>query len=194
MSCPSLFILFLTDEGDILSDSLGKKSWVKLLCNLDLFVATAALIILTLVTCAGVFKRYVLKDPILWQEEISAFCQVWMIYMGASVAFRSGSHVAIEMVVDALPERAQRFFGYLIDLIVLFVLVFLCVKSQAYIAQVFGRSGRPTPILRIPYTMIYGIAPWGCGLMIISYFASHYAPLFIRDIDVPRRSESEAGA
>ena len=176
-----------------MSDSLGKKSWVKLLCNLDLFVATVALIVLTLVTCAGVFKRYVLKDPILWQEEISAFCQVWMIYMGASVAFRSGSHVAIEMVIDALPERAQRLFGYLIDLIVLFVLVFLCVKSQAYIAQVFGRSGRPTPILRIPYTMIYGIAPWGCGLMIVSYFASHYAPLFIRDIEVPKqKAEVEA--
>ena len=193
MSCPSLFVLLLANEGDILSDSLGKKSWVKLLCNLDLFVATVALIVLTLVTCAGVFKRYVLKDPILWQEEISAFCQVWMIYMGASVAFRSGSHVAIEMVIDALPERAQRLFGYLIDLIVLFVLVFLCVKSQAYIAQVFGRSGRPTPILRIPYTMIYGIAPWGCGLMIVSYFASHYAPLFIRDIEVPKqKAEVEA--
>ena len=176
-------------EVIILNGGLGKKSWVRILCNLDMLIATAALIILTLVTSAGVFKRYVMKDPILWQEEVSAFCQVWMIYMGASVAFRSGSHVAIEMVIDALPERAQKFFGYLIDLIVLFVLVFLCVKSQAYIAQVFGRSGRPTPILRIPYTMIYGVAPWGCGLMIISYFASHYAHLFIKDIEMPKQAE-----
>ena len=175
-----------------MSGTLSRKSWVRVLCNLDMFIATAALIILTLVTSAGVFKRYVLKDPILWQEEVSAFCQVWMIYMGASVAFRSGSHVAIEMVIDALPEKAQKFFGYVIDLIVLFVLVFLCVKSQAYIAQVFGRSGRPTPILRIPYTYIYGVAPWGCGLMIVSYFASHYAPRFIKDIEVPKQNSEEA--
>ena len=115
---------------------------VKTLCNLDLIIASVALIVLTLVTSVGVFKRYVMQDPILWQEEISAFCQVWMIYMGASVAFRTGSHVAIEMLIDALPEKLQKFMGYVIDLIVLFVLVFLLVKSQAYIAQVFGRSGR----------------------------------------------------
>lgn len=183
-----------------MSDSLGKgsckgswirKPWARLLCNLDLFIATAALIVLTLVTSVGVFKRYVLQDPILWQEEISAFCQVWMIYMGASVAFRSGSHVAIEMLIDALPPKAQRFFGYVIDLIVLFVLAFLCVKAQAYVAQVFGRSGRPTPILRIPYTYIYGVAPWGCGLMIVSYFASRYAPAFIKAIEVPALTAPE---
>jgi TRAP-type C4-dicarboxylate transport system permease small subunit len=156
---------------------------------LDLIIACIALIVLTLITVAGVFKRYVVKDPILWQEEISSFCQVWMVYMGASVGFRAGSHVAIEMLVDAIPKSMQKFMGYVIDMIVLFVLVFLLVKSQAYVAQVFGRSGRPTPILRIPYTYLYGVAPYGCGLMIISYFVSKYAPMFTKSIDVP---ESEA--
>ena len=165
---------------------------VKTLCNLDLIIAAIALIILTLVTSAGVFKRYVMKDPILWQEEICAFCQVWLIYMGASVAFRTGSHVAIEMLIDALPAKVQKFMGYVIDLIVLFVLVFLLVKSQAYVAQVFGRSGRPTPILRIPYTYIYGVAPYGCGLMIVSYFVSRYAPLFVKSIEIPERKDEEA--
>ena len=160
---------------------------MKTLCNLDLIIAIIALVILTLVTSAGVFKRYVMKDPILWQEEISAFCQVWMIYMGASVAFRTGSHVAIEMLIDSLPAKLQKFMGYVIDLIVLFVLVFLLVKSQAYVAQVFGRSGRPTPILRIPYTYIYGIAPYGCALMIVSYFVSKYAPLFVKSIELPEQ-------
>lgn len=162
---------------------------IKILCNLDLIIASIALIVLTLITSVGVFKRYVMNDPILWQEEISAFCQVWLIYMGASVAFRTGSHVAIEMLVDSLPEKLQKFMGYVIDLIVLFVLVFLLTKSQAYIAQVFGRSGRPTPILRIPYIYIYGVAPYGCALMIVSYFVSKYAPLFTKSIEIP---ESEA--
>lgn len=164
---------------------------VKFLCNLDLLIAALALIILTLITTAGVFKRYVMKDPILWQEEISAFCQVWMVYMGSSVAFRTGSHVAIEMLIDALPEKLQKFMGYVIDMIVLFVLVFLLVKSQAYVAQVFGRSGRPTPILRIPYTYLYGVAPYGCGLMIISYFVSKYAPVFTKSIEVPENEVNE---
>ena len=173
---------------------MKKKAWLKAICNIDLIIATVALIILTLVTSVGVFMRYVLKMPLLWQEEAQSFCQVWMIFMGASVAFRTGSIVAIEMVVDSLPEKAQKVVGYFIDMMVLFVLVYLCVKSQAYITQVFGRSGRSTPILRIPYMLIYGIAPWGCGFMIISYFLSKYAPKFVKEMDIDIASgNAEAG-
>lgn len=163
---------------------MKKKTWLKILCNLDLFIASVAMVILTLVTAAGVFMRYVAKNPILWQEEVQAFCQIWMIFLGASVAFRTGSIVAIEMLVESLPEKAQKIVGYVVDVIVLFVLAFLMVKSQAYITQVFGRSGRPTPILRIPYTLIYGIAPYGCALMMISYLLSKYLPQFVKDIDI----------
>ena len=170
---------------------LQKKTFLKILCNLDLFVASIALVILTGITSVGVFMRYVVKNPILWQEEIQAFCQVWLCFMGSSVAFRMGSHVAIEIFVDVLPEKAQKWIGYLIDAIVLFVLVYLAINAQAYITQVFGRSNRPTPILRIPYTTIYGIAPYSCALMLISYFASKYAPGFIRDIDIDVTREAE---
>ena len=175
---------------------MKKKTWLKILCNLDLFIASIAMVVLTLVTAAGVVMRYIVKNPILWQEEVQAFCQVWMIFLGASVAFRAGSIVAIEMVVESLPEKAQRIVGYIVDMIVLFVLSFLMVKSHAYIQQVFGQSGRPTPILRIPYTLIYGVAPYGCALMMISYVLSKYLPRFIAaiNIDVGNPEESEVMA
>lgn len=170
---------------------MKKKTWLKILCNLDLFIASVAMVVLTLVTAAGVFMRYIAKNPILWQEEIQAFCQVWMIFLGGSVAFRAGSIVAIEMFVDSLPEKGQKIMGYIVDLIVLFVLSFLMVKSHAYIQQVFGQSGRPTPILRIPYTVIYGVAPYGCALMMVSYILSKYLPKFVEaiNIDVGKHEE-----
>ena len=175
---------------------MKKNSWLKILCNLDLFIASIAMVVLTLVTAAGVIMRYIVKNPILWQEEVQAFCQVWMIFLGGSVAFRAGSIVAIEMFVDSLPEKGQRIMGYVVDMIVLFVLSFLMVKSHAYIQQVFGQSGRPTPILRIPYTVIYGVAPYGCALMMISYILSKYAPAFLKsiNIDVSNNQEGEVMA
>lgn len=170
---------------------MRKKTFLRILCNLDLFIASAALVILTLVTSVGVFMRYVVKSPILWQEEIQAFCQVWMVFLGSSVAFRTGSHVAIEIFVDPLPQKAQRIIGYIIDAIVLVVLIFLAINCRDYITQVFGRSGRPTPILRIPYKILYGVTPYTCILMIISYFASKYAPKFTKDIDIEVSRDEE---
>ena len=69
---------------------MKKNPLMKILCNLDLFIASIAMVVLTLVTAAGVVMRYIVKNPILWQEEVQAFCQVWMIFLGASVAFRAG--------------------------------------------------------------------------------------------------------
>ena len=170
---------------------MKKKGWLKILCNLDLFLASVALAILTLVTFAAVIMRYVLKAPLLWQEEAQAFCQVWMIFLGASVAFRQGSIVAIEMVVDALPAKSKRIMEYIVDMIVIFTLTFLMVKCQQYIAQIFGRTHRGTPILGIPYELIYGISPYGCGLMILSYLLSKYLPKFVKDINIDVSNSEE---
>ena len=170
---------------------MKKKGWLKILCNLDLFLASIALAVLTLVTFAAVIMRYVLKAPLLWQEEAQAFCQVWMIFLGASVAFRQGSIVAIEMVVDALPEKGRRIMEYVVDMIVIFTLTFLMVKCQQYIAQIFGRTHRGTPILGIPYELIYGISPYGCGLMILSYLLSKYLPKFVKDINIDVSNSEE---
>ena len=170
---------------------MKKKGWLKILCNLDLFLASIALAVLTLVTFAAVVMRYVLKAPLLWQEEAQAFCQVWMIFLGASVAFRQGSIVAIEMVVDALPEKGKRIMEYVVDMIVIFTLTFLMVKCQQYIAQIFGRTHRGTPILGIPYELIYGISPYGCGLMILSYLLSKYLPKFVKDINIDVSNSEE---
>jgi TRAP-type C4-dicarboxylate transport system permease small subunit len=162
---------------------LKERKWVKIVCNLDLFLASIALVILTLVTFAAVIMRYVLKAPLLWQEEAQAFCQVWMIFLGASVAFRQGSIVAIEMFVDSLPEKKKKIMEYIVDIIVVFTLTFLMVKCQQYISQVFGKTHRGTAILGIPYELIYGIAPYGCGLMIIFYLVSKYLPVFVKKYD-----------
>ena len=157
---------------------------LKLVCNIDLFVAAIALAVLIIITSVGVVMRYALKTPILWSEEIQAFCQVWMVFLGGSVAFRMGSIVAIEMVVDAMPPKAKKIMGYVIDALVIVVLVYLATHTQAYIAQVFGKSGRSTPILRIPYTVVYGVAPYGCVLMLLSYLANRFVPQFCKDVDI----------
>lgn len=48
-----------------------------------------------------IFSRYTpLLPNLIWTEEISRFCLIWMIMLGASVAVRDGSHFD----VDVLPH------------------------------------------------------------------------------------------
>lgn len=117
--------------------------------------------------------RYVVGKPFTWLEEVQLFCMVWIVFGAAGAAFRTHNHVAIEIVVDAMPKKMQKLVEYFIDAIVLIVLSFLFIHSIGFVS-LFFRSGRSTSMLEIPYWFIYAIAPLSCIDMIISYFVTKY--------------------
>ena len=143
--------------------------FLKLLFNIDVAIGSLMLALLILVTVIGVFFRYVLNMPFTWLEEIQLACMVWITFSASGAAFRYGNHVAIEMLVDLFPEKVQKIFDVIISVIVTIVLLYFFWKSIGYI-NIFIKSGRATPMFKIPYALIYGIAPVMCIDMIISFF------------------------
>ena len=133
--------------------------------NLDLFLAGVALTVLVFVTFFGVFMRYFLGSPFAWEEEIQLACFVWITFLGVGVAFRTGSHVAIEILVERMPApmaKAVEMGGYVLSV---FILAFVFYQSTV-IVQAMATMGRATNILHIPYSIVYFVVPLGCILMI----------------------------
>ena len=133
--------------------------------NLDIVVASIILAILIVLTFLGVVWRYIFNAPFTWLEEVQTSCMVWIVFAGAGAAFRSGNHVAIEMIVDLMPKIME----ILISIVVVVVIGYLFMQSIGFI-QVFVKSGRSTSMLKIPYSWVYGIAIVSYFDMIISYF------------------------
>ena len=75
-----------------------------ILMNLDIVVASIILAILIVLTFLGVVWRYIFNAPFTWLEEVQTSCMVWIVFAGAGAAFRSGNHVAIEMIVEEHAE------------------------------------------------------------------------------------------
>lgn len=145
------------------------NKFLKYILNVDAIIASITLCLLIVLTFAGVIRRRVLNSPFTWMEEVQLACMVWIVFAGATVAFRTGNHVAIEMVVDLFPEKAQKIATYFISAVVVFVLGYLFYVSLGFI-NIFITSGRSTSILNIPYSLIYAIAPVSFILMIFNYF------------------------
>ena len=153
---------------------MKKNSTLKtIIGNLDVVVASIALIVLILLTFSGVIMRYIVGKPYTWLEEVQLFCMVWIVFAAGGAAFRTGSHVAIEMVVEMFPQKVQKVIGYIIDIVVFVVIAYLFYNSLGFI-QMFIKNGRASSMLKIPMTVQYGIAPVSYILMIISYFYSKY--------------------
>jgi len=144
---------------------------ISILANLDIAVASVILTVLIVLTFLGVVWRYIFNNPFTWLEEVQTSCMVWIVFAAAGAAFRSGNHVAIEMIVDLMPAKMQKVMEWLISIVVVVVIGYLFKQSIGFI-QVFIKSGRATSMLKIPYSAVYGIAIVSYIDMIISYFYS----------------------
>ncbi len=147
---------------------MSKSSIVK---NLDLAIACVALCVLIVVTFGGVVMRDLVGSPLIWAEGVQLMCFMWMTFFGAGAAFRYGSHVAVEIVVEQLPKKIQKNIE-LFDLIVtVIVLCFLC-KDGVKVLGLMAKMGRHTNILEIPYWFINLALPLSCVIMIASAIAA----------------------
>ena len=141
--------------------------------------AGLVLVLLVFVTLLGIVMRYLVHEPLPWLIEVQLAGMVWVAFLGSSVAFRYGAHVAIEIVVDLLPRKLQVVAEVVIAVIVYALLAFLAYSSILFLEN-FVKSGRSTPILEVPFYVVYGIAPIACLLMAISFTTFSVLPTIQR--------------
>jgi TRAP-type C4-dicarboxylate transport system permease small subunit len=106
--------------------------------------------------------RYALNAPLVWTEELARYLYIWACYLGAAVALRRGTHIAITLLPARLPPRLAAAvllgtqglgLGFLLGLAVLGV-------------QLMARTHTVLAItLPIPWSAIYAAAPVAAGLM-----------------------------
>lgn len=63
------------------------------------------------------FSRYVLNDSIGWTEEIARYLLIAVTFVGATIAVRKNSHIAVEFFYRYLPGAWGRAFSTLVDLL-----------------------------------------------------------------------------
>lgn len=145
----------------------------KYLINLDLIVAGLCFFILVLITFVNVIMRYIFSDPIAWTEEIQMACFLWVIFLGASAAFRHGSHVAVEIVFDLLKPKTKYYliiFNYILMMFLLAYLIYLGINLE----NLLYSMSKHTYILQIRVWIINSIVPIGCILMMFCLSLSSF--------------------
>jgi TRAP-type transport system small permease protein len=64
-------------------------------------------LLIILVLAAQVFCRFVLNQSLIWSEEVSGWCMVWVVFIGSTSLMRSDGHVSIPIFVSLLPPKAR---------------------------------------------------------------------------------------
>ncbi len=119
---------------------------------------------MTLIVLLGVVFRYILKAPIPWSEELSRYLMVWAASLGAAVAFKEGSHVAVTLLSDQFHGITKKIFRWISQTIMLVFMVIVMVKG---FALAFELRTQISPAMEIPMTWPYLAIPVGCLFIVI---------------------------
>ena len=117
-------------------------------------VAVFCLVVSTAMICANVFYRYVVLDwlrslsvelqslvPLfdllngffgsisVTADEVPGLLLVWIAFLGAYMALRSGGHIAFDLVVERLPAKPQAIMRHATDVAILIFLALLFFQS-----------------------------------------------------------------
>lgn len=145
--------------------------WLSRLLGVDYVIAGSFFIALVAITFAGVLMRYFFNQPFVWLEEVQLAFFVGLVYLGGGAAFRAGSHVAIDFLVNKFAPAVRRVIEYGISAIVVFTLGFFLVQGIGLVINL-GAMSRTTSILDIPSALIYSAIPVGMALMIVNFIVT----------------------
>lgn len=109
--------------------------------------------ILAFVVFLQFFTRYVLNDSLGWTEEIARFLLIGVTFLGAFMAVRKESHIAVELVFRYLPRRARFALQLAIDLVALTfyaVMGWLCTEMA-------GKTYQKMVSIDVPKSVVYWI-------------------------------------
>lgn len=99
------------------------------------------------------FTRYILNDSLAWTEEIARFLLIGVTFVGAIMATRKQSHIAVEFFFRWLPRTGRRVGQFLIDTITTLFFITLAVLT----IQIAGRTRQLMVSIELPKSVIYWI-------------------------------------
>ena len=112
-----------------------------------------------------VFWRWVLRDPIIWSEELIQLTYVWICYLGWAIAERKDSHIRITAILNMLPKGAQKWLQAFCHVLCIVFSVLMVV----YGIKLVGVGMKRTAVsIALNYGLVYVMGPI-CNLIIIFY-------------------------
>lgn len=120
--------------------------------------------LLAITVFAQFFTRYVLNDSLAWTEEIARYGLMWITFVGAAVAMRKRTHIAVEVLHNFLPEILVRPLRALIDLITVSFLGLLAWFSVDILEHM---AIQRMTIIDLSMSVVYGGISVGVFIMLL---------------------------
>jgi TRAP-type C4-dicarboxylate transport system permease small subunit len=145
--------------------------------------------VLAFVVFLQFFTRYVLNDSLGWTEEIARFLLIAVTFIGAVMAVRRQSHIAVEVLYRWLSRPVRRVLQTVVDV----VGVIFYGALTWFTIQLAGRTRQMMVSIDVPKSLVYwGVAACFAAMTLLAVWCAwrHLATGTSRLIDPDRGIEA----
>ena len=127
-----------------------------------------AVVLLTSIFVLGlaqVIWRWIIKDPIVWSEELIQLIYVWICYLGWAIAERKDAHIRITAIHNMLPKQAQKYLQIFCHILCIIFSVLMCWYGFKLVQTGLNRTAIS---IAVNYGLVYAMGPL-MNLVLIIY-------------------------
>ena len=130
-----------------------------------IWVAGAAIFVMSLIIPWGVFTRYVLGTGSQWPEPIAILLMMVFTFIGAACAYRAGGHIAVTLLTEQLPGVLQRLMGWVVDALMALAAGFVAWYGMRLSVATWGQS--ISELSWLPVGLTYAALPIGAAITLL---------------------------
>lgn len=134
-------------------------------------VLTLALLMVAMVVSVvwQVLSRYLFVVPAAWTEELARFLLIWIGMLGAAFAYRSGSHLGIDLLSAKLEGKNKVLLSQVIHLSCLVFAGSVLVIGGGSLVAMTWELKQHSAAIGLPIAFVYAVIP--ASGMLICLFA-----------------------
>ncbi|RXJ87150.1 TRAP transporter small permease [Arcobacter sp. CECT 8985] len=107
----------------------------------------------------NVVARYLFDASFTWASELSVTLFLWSVFFAAAYCFKKDAHIAVTIVLDAMPTRVAKVMLVLSHLITLVFLVAVSYFGYKYLLLVIDLDERSIDMWGMPMWIVYSVVP-----------------------------------
>lgn len=129
-------------------------------------VLVGTMVLILLLIFSQALFRYFLGSGLVWGEELARFVHVAQIWLGGSLAIKTGGHIRVTFFRDLFSTKVKKVIDLIATTAFFIFMVFIALKGTEFVLQLVN-TGQKAPSMGILMAIPYSVIPLGGALMAI---------------------------
>lgn len=120
-----------------------------------------------------VVSRYLFNTPLTWPEEVARYLFIWIVFLGAAVAFRARAHLGMDFATARLPTGIRNRVARFVEVLIFGFLVLILVITPEVISVTRLQK---SPVVHLSMCWVYLAFPVASVLMLMDLIVRWFCP------------------